>query len=143
MSKWSCFFGGGALPGGLAAAHHLHHVVYRIKIGIAQIGHLGFDIARHGQIEQENGAVAAFAQGAFHHAFADNRQLAGGGRHNHVVLMQPLRQFAQRAGGGGRGQFVAQFLSTLGGTVGHGDAARRFGGEMGGHQFNHLARAHE
>ena len=132
---------GDTLPGGLAAAHYLHHVVYRIKIGIAQIGHFGFDIARHGQIEQENGAVAAFAQGAFHHAFADNRQRAGGRTDNNVRLFQTFIDVAQR--NHLSAHFTCQHLRTFAGAVGNDHLLHLVFAKMARHQLDGFARSHQ
>ena len=63
----------------------------------------------------------AFFQCSLDHAFSDEGQLAGGGRNNHVVIVQNIGQFIQQAGFGVDTEFVAQFLSALVCTVGNGN----------------------
>ena len=65
--------------------------------------------------------------------------MAGGGRNNHVVIVQNIGQFIQQTGFGVDTEFVAQFLRALVCTVGNGNELGIFGGKISGHQLNHFA----
>ena len=54
-------------------------------------------------------------------AFADEWELAGSGRNNHVVIVKNIGQFVQQASFGVDTEFVAQFLRALVCTVGNGN----------------------
>lgn len=70
-----------------------------------------------------------FFQCAFDHAFADEWELAGSGRNNHVVIVKNIGQFVQQASFGVDTEFVAQFLRALVCTVGNGNELGIFGGK--------------
>ena len=85
--------------------------------------------------------MAAGLDGALHQALADDGQLAGSGRHHHIVAVQHIGQLGQ--GDGITAKLLGQLLATLQRTVGNGDTGRLACGKVGGHQFDHLARADE
>ena len=134
-------FGSRFLAGLLAVLNDAHHVINSVEISVAQLPHFGFDIARNGKVEQKHGHIETQAQCAFHHAFADQRELAGGRGNDDIVFVQDIGQLCQQARLGIQSEFVAQLLGARQGTVGNGNEFGTFGGEIGGDQFNHFARA--
>src|SRR5690606_41481948 len=48
-----------------SALHHAAQVVDRIQVHVGQAADLGFDVARHGQVDHDHGLVAARARSPF------------------------------------------------------------------------------
>jgi hypothetical protein len=135
----------GLLHGGLAllagGLHQCRQVVDGVEVDVAQRADLGFDVARHGQVDHEHRTVSAQLQRPFHGSQPDDRQRAGGARDDRVVLVQTGRKLrqAQRLRTEARGQTFTSFERAIGDR----HALGGLGGEVRGHQFDHLAGADE
>mmetsp|Transcript_53732 Transcript_53732/g.126531 ORF Transcript_53732/g.126531 Transcript_53732/m.126531 type:complete len:410 (-) Transcript_53732:254-1483(-) len=130
---------------GLAAfaigLHLAGEVVHGVEVDVLQAGHLGLDVARHGQVQHQHRAALAGLERALHGAQADQRQAAGGAADDDVELAQHLAQFGQRQLRGP--QTLGQQAAALGTAVGHAHLQRLLRGEMGGDKVDHLACADE
>mmetsp|Transcript_53731 Transcript_53731/g.126521 ORF Transcript_53731/g.126521 Transcript_53731/m.126521 type:complete len:236 (-) Transcript_53731:776-1483(-) len=130
---------------GLAAfaigLHLAGEVVHGVEVDVLQAGHLGLDVARHGQVDHEHRAVLAFFKRALDRTEADQRQAGRGAGHDDVELVQPLGQVGEphRLGAEAGGQLLAALQR----AVGHRHVAWRLGGEMGRRQLDHFASADE
>ncbi|CUJ48692.1 Uncharacterised protein [Achromobacter xylosoxidans] len=116
-------------------------VIDGIQVDVVQAADLGFDVARHGQVDHHHGTVAAQARGPFHHPQTEDGQGAGRTGDHHVEFGQALGQVRQLHGAGR--EPVGQQLGALGRAIGHHHAARTLRGEVGGAQLDHFARADE
>jgi len=70
----------GLLNGACLASCHrapLGQIVNGVEEHVVQFGHLGLDIARHGQVYDEQRTVLALFQRALDHALAQNGQRTG------------------------------------------------------------------
>ena len=79
------------LAAGLGGLHHAGQVVHGVQVHIAQGFHLGFNIARHGQVDHEHGAVLALLDGTLHRTQANDGQGAGGATDDRVKFVQTDR----------------------------------------------------
>ena len=84
--------------------HRRREVVHRVEVDVVQRRHLGLDVARHGQVDHEDRAVAALFQRAFDGAQADDGQGAGGAADDGVEFVQALGQVGQQHAAHGRGE---------------------------------------
>ncbi len=118
---------------------NLLKVIDGIQEDIAQLAHLGLDVARDGNVDHEDRTVAAFLQRPLDHALAQDRQRCGGRGDHDVGLDERLgngiegnRLTAQRPGKG---------LGALAGAVGHGELPHTRLVEVARHQLDGLAGA--
>ena len=58
----------GILAGCGPLGHQIAQVVDGVQKGVVQLGHLGLDVARHGQVGEEHGFVPALFQGTLDQA---------------------------------------------------------------------------
>ncbi len=131
----------GCLAAGLRGLHDAGEVVHGVEVDVLERLHLGLDVARHGQIDHEHGAVAAFFERALDGAQADDGQAAGRAADHGIELVQAVGQVGQphdlAAEAGGK------LFTALQRAVGDGEALGVLRREVGGGEFDHLARAHE
>ena len=124
-----------------ALAHQAAEVVHCVEEGIAQVGHLGLDIAWHSEVDQEHGPVTALLQGALDRAHAEDGQGAGRAAHHNVELMELIMQAGECHG---LSTVLARQGLTAGhGSIGHHDAHGPLGAEVRQAEVDHLARANE
>ncbi len=70
-------------------------IVDAVEVGVSQFADLWFNVARDGDIHQQHRLVTPRLKRTLHHAFADDRQRAGGGADNDVGLFQPFVDIAE------------------------------------------------
>ncbi len=114
-------------------------VVHRIEVDVFQLAHLRLDVARHGDIDHEDGLVATLLERPLHRALAEDRQLAGSGADDDVTVDQFVRNVGQQHGMGA--EFFRQVAGALQGSVGNDDTPHALFMEVTGDQGDGLAGA--
>ena len=98
---------------------HFVQIVDAIQVNVVQLADFRLDIARNGNIDHEDRLVLAQLQRAFHRAFTQDRQLAGGRTDHDIAAHQFGRDIRQQHGVGA--ELFGQDAGTLQGTVGDDD----------------------
>ena len=78
--------------------HDLREIVHAVQKDVVQIGNFRLHVARHGKVDHEHRAVLAQLDRAFHHAEADDGQLAGRAGDDDIVISEMVRQIGEQDG---------------------------------------------
>ena len=109
-------------------------IVDAVEVGVSQFADLWFNVARDGDIHQQHRLVTPRLKRTLHHAFADDRQRAGGGADNDVGLFQPFVDIAEGYHLGAH--FLRQRLGAFTGAVGDHHFAHVMFAKMARYQLN-------
>ena len=120
---------------------HFLQVVDVVQEDVVHLVDGRLDVARHGDIDQEHGLVAAGGDDALHVVFAQD-VMRRAGRGDHDI---DLGQHADEARVFDRSALeeAGHFDGALVGAVGDEDVGRARAAQVAGGQFGHLARAHD
>ena len=124
-----------------AFTNHRGEIIDRVEEHVIHRADLRLDIARHRKIDHEHRVVTAGAYRALHHALADDRQRTRGAGHHDVEFRQHLGQVAQRDRA--PAEPLRKVIRAFKRAVGEGHDLRVLRGEVGGCEFDHLARSDE
>ena len=100
--------------------NHFAQVINAVEEHVGQLGHLGFNVARHGQVDQEHGTRTTCGNGSRHHLTTDHRFARGGGGNDDVRFGQMPLQVGQ--GNGITAKPASQRLRVVEGAVGDNQA---------------------
>jgi len=74
---------------------HILQIIYRVKIDVLQLGHVGIDVSRHSQVSDKNRFLPAFFQRLFYLCLVHQRFRARGGGDDHIGVGQVVGNFIQ------------------------------------------------
>lgn len=117
----------------------LVEVVHGVEKDVVEVADFRLDVARHSDIDHEDGAVAALLERPFGHALAENGKRRRGGGDDDIGAHQGLGDLVQRDRLGI--ELLRQHLGPLAGAVGHDHVAHPGLAQMARHQLNGLAGA--
>ncbi len=109
-------------------------VIHCVEIHVRQIGHLRFNVPRHGDVHHQYRPMLAHLDRLFHRALAQNRQLAGRGGNHDIRVRQVFGNFRQQHRLGT--ELLRQFTRPAQRSVGNHNAPHARLDQVPGHQFN-------
>lgn len=134
-------FLGGLEAGAAVLGDDLGKVIDGVEKDVVELADLGFDVAGHGNVDQQHRLPLAGPDCGFHHALAQHRQVGGGGSDDDVGLGQyPWQVREQHAVGG---ETLGQIPGSGDGAIGDHHAIDTGLAQVFGHQFDGLTRSHQ